>query len=91
MAAMPPAMWLVGLVVLIGAALLPGNPIVFVFVLIGFLDVRRRLNQRRDGGPQQDAYYAATPKQRLWVGTVYIVLSVLLLIGMHATLVASTA
>jgi hypothetical protein len=31
------------------------------------------------------------PKQRLCVGTVYIVLLVLLLIGMDATLVASTA
>ncbi len=91
MAAMAPAMWVVGLVVLVAAALLLGNPLVFIFVLIGFLDVRRRLNQRRHGGPEQEAYYAVTPKQRLYVGGVYIVLLVLLLVGMHATLVATTA
>jgi Zn-dependent protease len=91
MAAMAPAMWVAGLVVLIAAALLLGNPLVFVFVLIGFADVRRRLKLRREGGADQDAYYAVTPKQRLWVGTVYILLLVALLIGMHATLVPRTA
>ena len=90
MAAMAPAMWMAGLVVLIAAALLLGNPLVFVFVLIGFVDVRRRLKLRREGGADQDAYYAVTPKQRLCVGTVYILLLVALLIGMHATLVPTT-
>jgi Zn-dependent protease len=91
MAVMAPAMWVVGLGVLVAAALLLGNPLVFIFVLIGFLDVRRRLGQRRQGGPEQEAYYAVTPKQRLYVGAVYIVLLVLLLVGMHAALVTRTA
>jgi Zn-dependent protease len=90
MAAMAPAMWVVGLVVLVAAALLLGNPLVFIFVLIGFFDVRRRLGQRRQGGPEQEAYYAVTPKQRLYVGAVYIVLLVVLLVGMHAALVVRT-
>jgi Zn-dependent protease len=90
MAAMAPAMWVVGLVVLVAAALLLGNPLVFVFVLIGFFDVRRRLGQRRQGGPEQEAYYAVTPKQRLYVGAVYIALLVVLLVGMHAALVVRT-
>jgi Zn-dependent protease len=90
MAAMAPAMWVAGLVALIAAGLLLGNPLVLVFVVIGFVDVRRRLKLRREGGPDQDAYYAVTPKQRLCVGTVYILLLVALLIGMHATLVPRT-
>jgi Zn-dependent protease len=53
MAAMAPAMWVVGLVILVAVALLFGNPLIFIFIVIGFLDVRRRLRARREGGSQQ--------------------------------------
>jgi Zn-dependent protease len=91
MAAMAPAMWGVGLLLLIAAALLFGNPLILIFIVIGFLDVRRRLQERRDGGPEQQGYYDVLPKHKLCVGTVYLSLLLLLLAGMQATLPAITA
>jgi Zn-dependent protease len=91
MAAMAPAMWIVGLSLLIAVGVLFGNPLILIFIVIGFLDVRRRLQQRRDGGPEQRAYYDVLPKHRLYVGMVYLSLVVLLLAGMQATLPAITS
>jgi Zn-dependent protease len=68
MAAMAPAMWVVGLLLLIAVAVLLGNPLILIFIVIGFLDVRRRLQQRHDGGPGQQAHYDVWPKHRLHVG-----------------------
>ena len=90
MAAMAPAMWIVGLGLLIAVAVVFPNPLILIFILIGFLDIRRRRAQRRDGGPEQEAYYAVLPKHRLYVGLVYLTLLVLLLAGMHATFIAPT-
>jgi Zn-dependent protease len=90
MAAMAPAMWMVGLVILVAVAVLFGNPLIFIFIVIGFLDVRRRLRARRDGGSEQEAYYKVAPRQRLYVGLVYLSLLVLLVAGMQATLVATS-
>jgi Zn-dependent protease len=90
MAAMAPAMWLVGLVILVAVAVLFGSPLIFIFIVIGFLDVRRRLKARRDGGPEQEAYYKVAPKHRLYVGIVYLSLLVLLVAGMQATLVSTS-
>ncbi|HWE10498.1 MAG TPA: site-2 protease family protein [Solirubrobacteraceae bacterium] len=90
MTAMAPAMWVVGLVILVAVAVLFGNPLIFIFIVIGYLDVRRRLRARREGGSQQEAYYKVVPRQRLYVGLVYLTLLVLLVAGMQATLVATS-
>jgi Zn-dependent protease len=87
MAAMAPAMWIVGLGLLIAVAVIFPNPLILVFIVIGFLDVRRRRRQRREGGVAQKAYYDVLPKHRLYVGLVYLTLLVLLLAGMHATFI----
>jgi Zn-dependent protease len=85
MAAMAPGMWIVGLAVLVGVAVVFPNPLILIFVVIGFLDVRRRRRLRRDGGTEQQAYYAVPARHRLYVGAVYLGLLVTLLAGMHAT------
>jgi Zn-dependent protease len=90
MAAMAPAMWMVGLVILVAVAALFGNPLIFIFIVIGFLDVRRRLRARREGGSEQEAYYKVAPKHRLYVAVVYLSLIVLLVTAMQATLVATS-
>jgi Zn-dependent protease len=90
MAAMAPAMWMVGLVILVAVAVLFGNPLILIFIVIGFLDVSRRLRARREGGSEQEAYYKVGPQQRLYVGLVYLTLVVLLVAGMQATLVATS-
>ena len=82
---------LCGLLLLAAVGVLFGNPLILIFIVIGFLDVRRRLRQRRDGGPEQRVYYQVLPKHRLYVGIVYLGLVVLLLAGMQATLPAITS
>jgi hypothetical protein len=63
---------------------------IFIFIVIGFLDVRRRLRARHEGGSEQEAYYKVAPQHRLYVGVVYLSLLVLLVAGMQTTLVATS-
>jgi Zn-dependent protease len=90
MAAMAPAMWLVGLAILVAVAVLFGNPLIFIFIVVGFLDVRKRLRARREGGAEQEAYYKVAPQHRRYVGVGYLSLIVLLVTAMQATLVATS-
>lgn len=90
MAAMAPAMWVMGLLMLVAFAILVPNPIIIIFILVGFFDVRRRLRARREGGLEQEAYYRVRPRDRLLVGAVYLGLIAALAVGMHAAYVART-
>jgi Zn-dependent protease len=85
MAAMAPAMWFVGLAMLVAFLVLTSNPIVLLFVLIGGFDTWRRWKLRRDGGEEQQAYYRVRPMTRLLVAGVYLSLIALLFVGMNAT------
>ena len=85
MAAMAPAMWFVGLAMMIGFLFLSQNPIVLLFILLGGFDSSRRWKQRRDGGEEQQAYYRVGPMTRLMVAVVYLSLVALLVVGMNAT------
>ena len=90
MAAMAPWMWFVGLAALIGMVVLFPNPFIFLFLLLGFFDVRRRWKLRKAGGPEQEAYYRVRPRDRLLVGLVYVGLAVALFVAMDATHVVRT-
>jgi len=90
MAAMAPWMWFVGLAALIVMVVLFPNPFIFLFLLLGFFDVRRRWKQRKAGGPEQEAYYRVRPRDRLLVGLVYVGLAVALFVAMDATHVVRT-
>jgi Zn-dependent protease len=90
MAAMAPWMWFVGLAALIAMAIVFPNPFIFLFLLLGFFDVRRRWKLRKAGGPEQEAYYRVSPRHRLLVGLVYVGLAVALFVAMDATHVVRT-
>lgn len=90
MAAMAPVMWVIGLLMLVAFAIIFPNPIIILFILLGFFDVRRRLRARREGGAEQEAYYRVRPRDRLLVGAVYLGLVAVLALGMHAAYVART-
>jgi Zn-dependent protease len=85
MAAMAPWMWIVGLGVMIGAALVYPNPIIILILLFGGMETWRRWKQRREGSAETQAYYRVAPRHRLMVAVVYIGLIALLVIGMDAT------
>jgi Zn-dependent protease len=83
MAAMAPAMWFVGLGVLVALLLVVGNPFLLLFVVLGALETHRRWKARKTRSLEQAAYYRVSPRNRLLVGAVYIALIVVLAVGMH--------
>jgi Zn-dependent protease len=84
MAALAPWMWFVGFAVMLGAAFVFPNPIIFLILLFGGMETWRRWQARRAGTEEQQAYYRVAPRDRLAVAAVYIGLVVILAYGMHA-------
>jgi Zn-dependent protease len=85
MAAMAPAMWLVGLAAMVAAAIFFPSPIILLIVLFGGMQTWHRWRQHRAGDPEARAYYRVAPRARAAVAAVYIGLIVVLAIGINAT------
>ncbi|MBD0330210.1 MAG: site-2 protease family protein [Thermoleophilia bacterium] len=82
-AALHPAMWLVGMAGLVALALYRPNPILFFIVVLGGLELWNRWHSRHD--PAQADYYRVAPARRVAVATVYVGLAAFLAFGMDAT------
>jgi Zn-dependent protease len=85
MAAMAPWMWFLGLGALVALLLITGNPFLLIFLLLGFMETRRRWQQRKTRSLEQAAYYRVAPRHRVYVGAVYIGLIVVLVLGMDVS------
>ncbi|HLH13812.1 MAG TPA: site-2 protease family protein [Solirubrobacteraceae bacterium] len=85
MAAMAPAMWFVGLGVMVALLLMTHNAFLWIFVLFGGYDTYRRWRLRGSRSLQQAAYYRVSPRNRALVGVVYVALVVALVLGMRAS------
>ncbi len=90
MAAMAPWMWFVGFAAMIPLAIIFPNPIIVLILVFAGFETYKRWQQRRAGGLAQAAYYRVRPLDRALVAAVYLSLVALLVVGMHATLVART-
>jgi Zn-dependent protease len=90
MAAMAPWMWFVGFAALIPLVILWPNPIILLIVVFAGFETYKRWQLRRSGGAEQQAYYRVRPLDRVLVAGVYLSLIALLVVGMHATLLART-
>ncbi len=90
MAAMAPWMWFVGFAAMIPLAIIFPNPIIVLILVFAGFETYKRWQQRRAGGIAQEAYYRVRPLDRALVAAVYLSLVALLVVGMHATLVART-
>jgi len=90
MAAMAPWMWFVGLGTLLVLLLITGNFFLLIFLLLGFLDTRRRWQQRKTRSLEQAAYYRVAPRHRAYVGAVYLGLIVVLALGMDVSHILAT-
>ncbi len=84
-AAIHPALWIVGLLLLLGLAIVAPNPILILILVIGGLESWRRWQHRAD--PQGEAYYQVTRTQRVVTGVSYIALATLLTLGMSGAYV----
>ena len=87
MAAMAPSMWLVGFVGMLALGFVTGNPILFVFAVIGGFESWRRWKQIKQRSLATAAYYRVSPRARLAVGAVYVGLMFALGLAMYATYV----
>ncbi|MEX2612099.1 MAG: site-2 protease family protein [Gaiellaceae bacterium] len=81
--ALHPALWFVGLVMMVGLVVLNRNPLLFLIVILGGLDLWRRWRERGQGGD----YYRLPTWQRATVGVVYLGLAAVLAVSMSASYV----
>ncbi|HSK16572.1 MAG TPA: site-2 protease family protein [Gaiellaceae bacterium] len=87
-AALHPALWAVGLALLLGLTILRPNPILILVLVVGGMEVWRRWRDR--GTATGAAYYRIQPWQRATVGVTYVGLIALLALAMSATHVERT-
>jgi Zn-dependent protease len=83
MAALSPAMWVIGFVLLIGIMFVYPTPIAILILLFGGIETYRRWKQR--GSPDSQRYYRVKPATRLAIAIVYVGLAAALGVGMHFT------
>jgi Zn-dependent protease len=83
--AIHPALWIVGMLVLVTLTIIAPNPILILILVLGGLESWRRWQQRRH--PESEAYYRVPPSKRTITAVSYIVLIGLLTLGMSATFV----
>ncbi len=81
--ALHPALWFVGLLMMVGLVVINPNPLLLIIVLLGGLDLWRRWRERGDAGE----YYSLTVAQRVTVAVVYLGLVAALALAMSATYV----
>jgi Zn-dependent protease len=84
--ALHPAIWLVGLVGLLGFEIYRPSPIVLIILVFGSYELWRRFRGRNEEASK--VYFALEPRQRWQIGTAYVALIGVLLLGMHATYAA---
>ena len=82
-AALHPAIWVLGLGGLVAIEVLRPSPILPFIIVVGGIELWRRWRTR--GFAANAAYYAVKPWQRLVVGVVYLGLIALLVLAMSAT------
>ncbi|HXG76017.1 MAG TPA: site-2 protease family protein [Gaiellaceae bacterium] len=80
-AALHPAFWLVGLVLVVALLVVSPNPILLVIVVLGGLELWHRWRSR-EAAPE---YYRLRPGQRLAVATAYLGLVLVLGVAVSAT------
>jgi Zn-dependent protease len=82
-AALHPAIWFLGLLLMIGLVVVNPNPLLIVIVVLGGLDLWRRWRERGEAAD----YYVLPAWQKVTVGVVYLGLAVVLALAMSATYV----
>jgi Zn-dependent protease len=99
MAAMSPWMWIVGFVGMVVLTVLFPNPVLIIIDVFAAMETWRRLGQLRAGdrsdphadrdlllgAAHTDPYYQVAPRDRVMIGTVYLLLVAVIVVGMHAT------
>lgn len=81
--ALHPAVWLLGLLALLVVEIYRPSPVILIILVLGGYELYRRWRDR--GSSASQIYFALQPGQRLRIGSAYLALVAVILIGMHAT------
>jgi Zn-dependent protease len=84
--ALHPAIWFVGLLLMIGLVVVNPNPLLLIIVILGGLDLWKRWRERGDAGD----YYKLSVGHRVTVAVVYLGLVLVLGVAMTETHVERT-
>ena len=84
--ALHPAIWLLGLLMMVGLAVVSPNPILIIIVILGALELWRRWRERGE----KAEYYRLEVWQRVAVAVVYLGLIAVLAVAVSATHVERT-
>jgi Zn-dependent protease len=82
-AAIHPAIWAVGLLIMVGLLFLWPNPILLLILVLGGLDVWRRWRSRNE--PEFAEYYRIAPWKRLVAAAAYVTLAAVLALAMNVS------
>ena len=82
-AALHPALWVLGFAGLLGLVVIAPNPLLIIIVVLAGLELWNRWRMRNN--PQLQSYYRVTAPQRAMVAVLYFGLAALLVLGMEAT------
>jgi Zn-dependent protease len=82
-AALHPAVWFLGLLMMVGLVIVAPNPLLIIIVVIGALDLWERWRGRKRAG----SYYRLAMWQRVTVGVVYLGLAAVLALAMTGSYV----
>ena len=85
-AALHPVLWLVGLVCLVAFEVLFPSPVVLIVLVLGGFELWHRWRNRNS--PSSRAYHSLLPAQRWTIGTVYVLLIGVAIVGAQLTYVA---
>jgi Zn-dependent protease len=85
MAAMSPWMWIAGFVAMLVLAIVFPNPVLIIIVVLAALETWRRIGALRAGAARTAAYYRVAGLDRAMIGTIYLLLVAVIVVGMHAT------
>jgi Zn-dependent protease len=82
-AALHPAIWILGFAGLLAVVVIRPNPLLLLIVLVAGMELYRRWRERHSPGVRE--YYKVTAARRLIIGLLYFGLAAALVFGMHAT------
>jgi Zn-dependent protease len=86
--ALHPAIWVVGLLALLGLEIHSPSPILLLVIVLGSYELWHRWRGRNSAASK--AYLTLTSQQRMRIGLAYVGLVVVLLIAAHATYIPRT-
>ncbi len=82
-AALHPALWLVGFLALLGLVFFFPNPLLIIILLFSGMELWNRWQLRKN--PELQSYYRVEPARRVTIAVLYFGLALLLVLGMHST------